>query len=549
MLCTIAVLFVACFLGVTVALAAGAVAKSQLTALLLLFCARAVFASDVTKRPLVEFRGNVLFDELLYRSVLDLPDSARATPAEARAVSAKLLGLLRRAGYDLGVVRASVQGEQIMVEIDEGRLDKIIVLGQGLMETFRLKLELSMPGGVFNRPLLERQLRALAQRYQLRHYSYELVPTQVRESYGPQIEELEPPPSVPGFRPGQHYELRIVVASSPWSRGFAPDLSIGSPEGLGGGGHYREQDVFAPDDRWEVRVRLAGAIRQHLDSTSSRPVLTRAFADGRWFSPPVITESLRPALTVRADLLSLQRADLRLDRFDQATFAASFDASVFRPSLLVALGVGIERRFLVGLVKAIGANPSVDETPRAQTRPYAEALADLVFNPGELRTDRKHTLDVEGRLYFGSPSSDEAVWLRATYQRHVPIGWHELGWQVRGTLLTGQVLFPDEESLGGHLHGAFGLTDFARKLGSAGVEFRYSLLRDVFKVGLFYDQALFGALDRMTGIESVNCAGAGGPALHLLLADQFQIDAYLAMAWNSVGTTDLASTLMLRQVF
>jgi hypothetical protein len=64
------------------------------------------FASDVAKRPLVEFRGNVLFDELLYRSVLDLPKSARATPAEAQAVSAKLQGFLRRAGCDLAVVRA-----------------------------------------------------------------------------------------------------------------------------------------------------------------------------------------------------------------------------------------------------------------------------------------------------------------------------------------------------------------------------------------------------------------------------------------------------------
>jgi hypothetical protein len=46
-------------------------------------------------------------------SVLDLPDGARATPAEARAASPKLLGFLRRAGYDLAVVRAKAQGEQI----------------------------------------------------------------------------------------------------------------------------------------------------------------------------------------------------------------------------------------------------------------------------------------------------------------------------------------------------------------------------------------------------------------------------------------------------
>src|SRR5205807_1934507 len=160
--------------------------------------------------------------------------------------------------------------------------------------------------------------------------------------------------------------------------------------------------------------------------------LTRVFAQGRWFSPPVLTESLRPALTVRGDLLSLQRSDLRLDSFHQATFAASVDASVFRPRAMVALGVGIERRFLLSLVKAIGANPLIDETPRAQTRPYAEAIAEIVFNPGELRTDRKNLLDFEARGYSGSTSSDKALWMRGSYQRRFPFGWHELWWEARG---------------------------------------------------------------------------------------------------------------------
>src|SRR5437899_3465807 len=137
------------------------------TALVLFFCAGSV-TPEVTERPLLKFHGNVAFDEVVYRSTLDLPENARAIPAEALALSAKLLGFLRRAGYDLATVRAKVEGEQISVEIDEGRLDKIIVLGEGLMETFRFKLELALPAGVFNRPILERQLRVLAERYRLR---------------------------------------------------------------------------------------------------------------------------------------------------------------------------------------------------------------------------------------------------------------------------------------------------------------------------------------------------------------------------------------------
>jgi len=43
---------------------------------------------------------------------------------------------------------------------------------------------------------------------------------------------------------------------------------------------------------------------------------------------------------------------------------------------MAAVGLGIERRFLLSLVKARGANPLIDETPRAQTRPYADPLAE-----------------------------------------------------------------------------------------------------------------------------------------------------------------------------
>ncbi|MFL5370999.1 MAG: hypothetical protein ACJ78Z_12460, partial [Myxococcales bacterium] len=69
---------------------------------LLLLCG--VFAAGARagtpERPLVVFHGNVLLDEVVYRSALDLPDTARATPVQALEVSAKIRGLLRRAGYD-----------------------------------------------------------------------------------------------------------------------------------------------------------------------------------------------------------------------------------------------------------------------------------------------------------------------------------------------------------------------------------------------------------------------------------------------------------------
>src|SRR5205085_1080949 len=180
-------------------------------------------------------------------------------------------------------------------------------------------------------------------------------------------------------------------------------------------------------------------MRQHLDSAASRPVFTRATAEGRWFSPPVFTESLRPALSLRGDLLSLQRGDLFLESFSQATFGASLDAGVYLPLWSVAAGFGIERRFLFSLVKVAGASPLIDQTPRVQTRPYGEATAEVVFNGEEMRTDRKHRLGLQARFYTGSSSSQAAFWLHTDWQRRFPIGWHEFVWQAQGTLLEGEV--------------------------------------------------------------------------------------------------------------
>jgi len=66
---------------------------------------------------------------------------------------------------------------------------------------------------------------------------------------------------------------------------------------------------------------------------------------------------------------------------------------------------------------------------------------------------------------------------------------------------------------------------------------------------VFYDQVVFGSIDRSIGAESLKSAGAGGPALHLLLADEFQIDFYFALGWKPDGATDRAASLVLRQVF
>src|SRR5260370_40099434 len=107
----------------------------------------------------------------------------------------------------------------------------------------------------------------------------------------------------------------------------------------------------------------------------------------------------------------------------------------------------------------------------------------------------------------------------------------------------------DDEPRGRPWQGPFGRWVFGPRLGSNGVEFRYSIVRDLFKVGIFYDQVFYGAIDRAAGTQSLRFAASGGLALHLLVADEFQGDLYFGVGVTTGGAVEYAPALSIRQVF
>src|SRR5438105_10378579 len=105
--------------------------------------------------PLLVFHGNVALLEDVYRSVLDLNGSTKATPASARMVAVRLASFLHRAGYALATVRARAEGEQIIVDVDEGRLDMGDFLVGVALQTLRLRIDLQIQYDGFKHADLE----------------------------------------------------------------------------------------------------------------------------------------------------------------------------------------------------------------------------------------------------------------------------------------------------------------------------------------------------------------------------------------------------------
>lgn len=484
----------------------------------------------------IRIRGNVVLIDDVYRAVLKLPARARANHQTARLVRRQLLRFLHRAGYLLATVEARADQGHIAVEMDEGRLDKVIFLGAGTYKTLRMKLDISLPKHVFNRPYLVRQLHRWGRKYGISPVTYRLVRCRDVKHHGPQLSfaagvagTLVPPPG--------KYELHIRLGRSSWGTGLDVDLDYDFPDGLALGSSFRAQGLLLGGDRWLVGGKLGMKFREHLDGGDIFLTLSRARLEGKWFTPELLGWRLRPYLWLAGEVTTAQRADLEVDLYYGARLYASGNLGVEPlPGLELSLGGGVSQRYLFGIEQSAGATTTIAE--QRQFRPFVVGRLEWVFNPELLRRDRCHRLELEVRHFWPSGGGNYGLG-RAGYQRIFAFGWHDLVLHLHGAWLWGQYSFDDQEPVGGrYLRGVFGDRWFVGQVGGLSLEFRLSLARDLFKVSVFHDLAAFA--ERQPGQEGwrLRFADSLGLGFHMLVLDWLQFNIYYAVGFAFHGGFD-----------
>ncbi len=512
-------------------------------------------ASGKRRAPLL-FSGNIVLNDEVYLAVLELPADFVPNREGAALVRSRLLSFLKRAGYELAQVETAVEKDRILVDIDEGRVEKVILRGQGSVRTVQVLLSLSLPFNVFNRPYLERQLTALRAQNGVDVERFELVRTDEVEHLGPQVEKL--PTFIddlgkfvghPLIPPRADYELHIVFRRREWAAGLGLVAGLGGGDGLRLGLEYREEDLWLKDDRWSAGGQFGTKIRTRISNQHAYLALTRAAVELQWFTPR-LGLGLRPTLQVRFDLTSRQRPDIGLESYyatrAQAVAALSYD---FFRGATVTLGVGAEQLDVFSLRPVEGSAPAAGVLPSSALRPYLSGTAQLVFDMDEIRRDRRHELEVTGRHYPGK--SQRGYGLTAyRYQKFFEVGWHDVLLTSRGVYLWGVQPFIEEQPVGGQLvRGVFDTRFYARRALGTGLEGRFSLTRDIYKVGGFVDVALFGELDRAAHTEKARVIASLGPSFHVLIADAFQLDLYYSLGFAGRGEAERGFTVSLRQAF
>ncbi|MEW5741305.1 MAG: hypothetical protein AB1938_20450 [Myxococcota bacterium] len=489
----------------------------------------------------LEFRGMAVLPAEVYRAVITLPKDAKADLATLESVVAQTESFLRRSGYELAHVGGSVEGNRLVLDISEGELEKIVFKGRLTFQMIRFKLAFVLARDVFNRAEVERQLQTLAKQLDVEPPAWELVPTENVRHVGPQLENLGDFSTIQGFalvKPQRRYELHLSFATKEWSTGLGLDIRISYFDGVELGVNYQGKGLLFDDDRWRTAVMAGVGVRQDILNNDFYLFPSRVFIEGQYYTP-AFAKYVRSFVWLTAEGLARQRKDpeLRLENYYSEDARLSLNIQV-QPSekWKLFIGMGFQQYYLGGYQSPPGEPPPMMEEV-FRWRGFVQLGGDILFGLlSDGRWDRRHQVSLDSRLWGNLQQlSTPTFWeVHGLYQKVFAFGWHDLWLKARGDALGGDVLFPFEVPLGEYLRGNFG--DVFVRLGAGGrAEFRFSLTRDLYKLGFFVDTVGYGEIDRTLGTQTPRFGVAFGPGFHALVVGMFQLDMNVSFGVLSTG--------------
>lgn len=465
---------------------------------------------------------------------------------QAQQVENLISDFLHASGYELARVDAYPRGGRIVVELDEGRLDKTVFIGQNVFRTLELQVTFDLPGNVFNRPLVELHLAEVKRLFGLEGARFEIVTLDAEAGDRIDVDKTNFFRHLEVLRPGQPHELHVYLKYPERQPGLAIDVVVNSVNGLMLEGTYLLRSLFAEGDRFEVGAGVGARIVDPFASEQERITLARVKFGALWSTPPLGVPWLRSTLLFEGDLRGRRRFDLGVQEYFYFPLRGELNLGFEAEDVaLLTLGGGIEQAYLFGVRLRAGTTlaPEVNQVPGESFRGFARAYGRLVFDPSTVRQARRHVLELEGRYYPKGDLRDNFLVADANYKGAVTFGYEELRMRLQGTIVEGDVSYAEQIQLGvEHLLVAYQHT-FVDRVGALGLQYRIALNGDRFKIGIFDTVAVIEGLRADPDkLEIINEAGLGA---HFLWLDSLEVDTYFGFGMSTIEGEDLTFGFLL----
>lgn len=454
------------------------------------------------------------------REVLGAPPSApEALEAWAEERVGVVVESLVEAGYPAARAWYVVEGDLVRVEVDEGRISRVVFVGAGSYDAFLLSDNVMLPGFVLYEPALEESLADLAHRYGLRR-----VPWRVLDGDRFYTTEL-----------GSRVTERVLMVRlfEEEGRGWDLDVTADSRWGLVPGVEYERGHPWGPERHVSAWLRVGLPVHEYIFEQD--PALRWVFGELAFtytfgaFGDSVVA----PRLHVATRLPLHERRDL-----DAA--GALVSESVADLSFVLRLTGRLEQVFGVGVqvvevvdvepLPGVGATRIPDEP--FVVRPLLRSWTRWTPNDGTLRLDLRDFVEID--LHAGANLRESLTFGARVESRLVSLfPWGALLLRNRLLYLGGDVRFFDEVPLtGSYLRTGFDDLLWVREALQTEGAARFALSSN-FDLGVFADLSVFR--DRRADDAPWRLATSFGPSIHALIVDQFSFDVWYGFGFAPSG--------------
>jgi hypothetical protein len=527
-------------------------------AVLVVACCLAASAAGATEKarePAVMFHGNAVFLEPVLLAQMGLERSPAPSPKEMAAGIERLYTFYRKSGYVLVDMHYRKKGPTWHVFIDEGKLDRIIIMGTGSIRTVLIRQGIHLPYKVFNKAQLEKDIETIKKKHGIQRIEYKVVELEEVAHEGFQIPEWLTatghdilPPAL-SFEPRARYDLRIHVRGSEWGTGFGWGLDYTSL-GISAHADYSGESALLEKDRQRVLVAAGGDRRSRIDDGSDYLTFTQGTVEIEYYLPPIPKTRLRPQFVSRGDISNWQRKDLPLELYWFFKEEISVNAEI-EPlnNFTLSLGAGSQFNNLFGLETVEGRPMEAPVNEGPFQRWFVAGSVGYRFDDLMLRKDQRHSISGHAAHYFGGSRNTTGA-LELEYQKVFLFGYDDLTLKTAGFFMWGDPVFHEEYRLTwGPFSSSFDNMFYVRRAAYQSADYGMSLYHEVVTLHLFCDLAAFGRILRKDNSEEPAGAFSAGPGLSLLLYDTFMFRLHYAYGRATTGDSGWELGMSLRKVF
>jgi len=446
------------------------------------------------------------------------PDDPEAFPAWWDEALPRLVQGYADDGYTAARAWAHVTPEGVVVEVEEGHIDRHVFRGANALGKALLTQSLTLSKGVLHAPTLDAQLALLADAHDLRGVSWEVrdgdsyVPTEVS---GPQAERI-----------------LVVEMAAEEPRGFTLDMSFDPVWGLIVTPGWAQPDALAKGDLLWPSVALGIPLQEYLWEVNPKLRWVYGEIDVRYRAPQV--GPFDPLAVVKLRLEQRPRLDKGLEQVlvENAEVRVGFGLHESGGHPEPLFGAWFEQYAVLRELPLEGADPVAPDDVANAVR--GGLTVGLSWKP----PTKLVRLDVSPELLVhldgGVSTQGEPILRFEALGRYAWRSGRGVLWMLRGRAVGvagDRHIYDDYRVAGSYMRTFFADLYYTPAAIQGEIAVRLHIVRDL-EFGMYYQESVFA--DRLADPEQavVGASSSFGPAIHLLILDQFAIDVYVALGFG-----------------